>query len=68
LLLLLLLLQTFYSCFNGGTQGSTGSRRCDTYRSSTNASQPLSCPAQFLDFCFAFWGNNGVFWDGGQAQ
>jgi hypothetical protein len=50
-------LQTFASCFNGGLSGSAAVRRCLTYRNSV--STPVSCPAQFLDFNFAFYGNNG---------
>jgi hypothetical protein len=50
--------QTFASCFNGGAPGSIGTRRCSTYRSSTGNST-LSCPAQFVDYRFAFYGNNG---------
>jgi hypothetical protein len=50
--------QTFASCFNGGAPGSTGTRRCSTYRSTTGNST-LSCPAQFVDYRFAFYGSNG---------
>jgi hypothetical protein len=55
--LLLLLLQTFATCFNGGLSGSAAVRRCLTYR--TSVSTPVTCPAQFLDFNFAIYGNNG---------
>jgi len=50
-------LQTFYSCFNGGTPGAVGIRRCQTFRLMAGA--PITCPAQFLDFNFAFYGHNG---------
>lgn len=50
--------QTFASCFKGGAPGSTGTRRCSTYRSTTGNST-WSCPAQFVDYRFAFYGSNG---------
>jgi hypothetical protein len=49
--------QTLASCFNGATPGSTGIRRCLTYRKTV--ANPITCPAQFIDFAFAFYGHNG---------
>ena len=47
-------LQTFHDCFNGGQPGSTSTRRCSTFRKSSSTS--ITCPAQYKDFVFAFYG------------
>lgn len=50
--------QTLASCFNGARAGSTGIRRCLTYRNTV--ANPITCPAQFIDFAFAFYGHNAA--------